>query len=310
LQATLLRFRRAKPARCVARASSPCCPRDSSGVRAGMAGAQVRIDLSHSFHFIAGESYALGLHDGLRSVVKTSAAEQGRVARFMLRSPTVAFLARTTSTPPVERHRVALESANKTRGGMNLMAFQLLSCNSAQTTAVNNAASAARAAVQNIVQNYFYNGCLDTDFTTYFGAYDQNRYIAVRTHFINMFSLVSGEARSNSAASTLPLAAFALGAHPRTRRMSGTLGGGAGGFWYSFNCAPSATDCGSASTFAFVYPNDSEYTISLCNAFWSGPAGVVLSDSQGGTIIHEMSHFLSIGATRPRSACVCSLSGA
>jgi peptidyl-Lys metalloendopeptidase len=50
----------------------------------------------------------------------------------------------------------------------------------------------------------------------------------------------------------------------------------------------------SDSAYAYVYPND-PYNIYLCNAFWSAPmAG---TDSKGGTLIHEMSHFYVVAST-------------
>ncbi len=58
---------------------------------------------------------------------------------------------------------------------------------------------------------------------------------------------------------------------------------------YDCACMPSA-----ASAYAYVYPTQ-PYRIYLCNAFWSAPnAG---TDSRGGTIIHEMSHFNVLGGT-------------
>ena len=50
----------------------------------------------------------------------------------------------------------------------------------------------------------------------------------------------------------------------------------------SFHC-----DCES-SAFAFVYPTR-PYEIHLCKAFWFAP--MIGTDSKGGTLIHEMSHF-------------------
>jgi peptidyl-Lys metalloendopeptidase len=50
----------------------------------------------------------------------------------------------------------------------------------------------------------------------------------------------------------------------------------------SFHC-----DCESSS-FAFVYPTK-PYEIHLCKAFWN--AAMTGTDSKGGTLIHEMSHF-------------------
>jgi peptidyl-Lys metalloendopeptidase len=46
--------------------------------------------------------------------------------------------------------------------------------------------------------------------------------------------------------------------------------------------------------YAYVYP-DRPYNIYLCKVFWSAPlAG---TDSQGGTLIHEMSHFYVVAST-------------
>ena len=56
-----------------------------------------------------------------------------------------------------------------------------------------------------------------------------------------------------------------------------------------FDC--SCTDSG---TYAYVYP-DQPYKIYLCGAFWSAPnAG---TDSRGGTIVHETSHFTVTAGT-------------
>jgi len=61
-----------------------------------------------------------------------------------------------------------------------------------------------------------------------------------------------------------------------------------------------ASQC-SANTYAYVYPSDSTFTVHLCNLFFTIP-GERLQ-----TIIHEMSHFNSLGATKDyaygQSAC-------
>jgi peptidyl-Lys metalloendopeptidase len=49
-----------------------------------------------------------------------------------------------------------------------------------------------------------------------------------------------------------------------------------------------------SSTFAYVYPNQ-PYTIHVCGAFWQAP--VSGTDSKGGTLVHEMSHFNVIAGT-------------
>ncbi len=56
----------------------------------------------------------------------------------------------------------------------------------------------------------------------------------------------------------------------------------------NFNC-----DCDEGA-FAYVFPND-PFNIYLCRAFWS--ASVTGTDSQAGTILHELSHFPEIKGT-------------
>jgi len=56
------------------------------------------------------------------------------------------------------------------------------------------------------------------------------------------------------------------------------------------------------NVYAYVYPNDRTFTVYLCGAFWSQPAERV------NTIVHEMSHFDSLGGTDDyaygKSACL------
>lgn len=56
----------------------------------------------------------------------------------------------------------------------------------------------------------------------------------------------------------------------------------------TFNC-----DC-SESAYAYVYPTK-PYEIYLCKAFWTAP--LTGTDSQGGTILHETSHFNVVAST-------------
>ena len=58
---------------------------------------------------------------------------------------------------------------------------------------------------------------------------------------------------------------------------------------YDCYCMPA-----NASAYAYVYPNQ-PYIIHLCNAFWAAPTAG--TDSKGGTIVHEMSHFTVNGGT-------------
>jgi peptidyl-Lys metalloendopeptidase len=58
----------------------------------------------------------------------------------------------------------------------------------------------------------------------------------------------------------------------------------------SYNCSP----CEEDGVFAYVFPKE-EYNIYLCQSFWS--ADLLGTDSQSGTLIHELSHFLTIAGT-------------
>lgn len=54
-------------------------------------------------------------------------------------------------------------------------------------------------------------------------------------------------------------------------------------------------DCGcKQSYYAYVYPTQ-PYKIYVCNAFWSAPMSG--TDSKGGTLVHEMSHFDVVAGT-------------
>jgi len=52
--------------------------------------------------------------------------------------------------------------------------------------------------------------------------------------------------------------------------------------------------CTDAGTYAYVYPT-SPYRIYVCGAFWS--ASTTGTDSQAGTLVHEMSHFNVVAST-------------
>ncbi|MFZ5544215.1 MAG: M35 family metallo-endopeptidase [Pseudomonadota bacterium] len=63
----------------------------------------------------------------------------------------------------------------------------------------------------------------------------------------------------------------------------------------AFNNAALTLDCSCReSAYAYVYPNQ-PYKIYLCNAFWGAP--MTGTDSKGGTLIHEMSHFNVVAGT-------------
>ncbi|WP_296949207.1 M35 family metallo-endopeptidase [uncultured Massilia sp.] len=63
----------------------------------------------------------------------------------------------------------------------------------------------------------------------------------------------------------------------------------------AFQARPVTVDCGcNEAYYAYVYPNQ-PYRIYVCRAFWDAPpAG---TDSQGGTLVHEMSHFTVVAGT-------------
>ncbi|KAJ8469577.1 hypothetical protein ONZ45_g10909 [Pleurotus djamor] len=58
---------------------------------------------------------------------------------------------------------------------------------------------------------------------------------------------------------------------------------------YTFDCT-----CTDSGTYAYVYPDDFG-TVTLCGAFWNAP--LTGTDSKGGTLIHESSHFTRNGGT-------------
>ncbi|OBZ68366.1 Peptidyl-Lys metalloendopeptidase [Grifola frondosa] len=60
---------------------------------------------------------------------------------------------------------------------------------------------------------------------------------------------------------------------------------------YSFDCT-----CTDAGTYAYVYPQDITPTVYLCGAFWRAPT--TGTDSKGGTLVHESSHFVLNAGTQ------------
>jgi len=63
----------------------------------------------------------------------------------------------------------------------------------------------------------------------------------------------------------------------------------------AFQNKPITVDCGCKKTYyAYVYPTQ-PYTIYVCKAFWTAP--LTGTDSKGGTLVHEMSHFNATAGT-------------
>ena len=63
----------------------------------------------------------------------------------------------------------------------------------------------------------------------------------------------------------------------------------------AFANKPITVDCGCKKTYyAYVYPTQ-PYVIYVCKAFWTAP--MTGTDSKGGTLVHEMSHFNVVAGT-------------
>jgi peptidyl-Lys metalloendopeptidase len=63
----------------------------------------------------------------------------------------------------------------------------------------------------------------------------------------------------------------------------------------AFDTKPITVDCGCKKKYyAYVYPNQ-PYEIYVCAVFWKAPLSG--TDSKGGTLVHEMSHFNVVAAT-------------
>jgi peptidyl-Lys metalloendopeptidase len=60
---------------------------------------------------------------------------------------------------------------------------------------------------------------------------------------------------------------------------------------YGINAYCNPAGCG-PNVYAYVYPNDRTYTVYLCGAFWSQ------ANERANTIVHEMSHFDTLGGTQ------------
>jgi peptidyl-Lys metalloendopeptidase len=54
----------------------------------------------------------------------------------------------------------------------------------------------------------------------------------------------------------------------------------------------------SGNVYAFVYPADTTYTVHLCSSFFSTSTSSCVYDCTGGVMIHELTHFNSVGGTK------------
>jgi peptidyl-Lys metalloendopeptidase len=136
---------------------------------------------------------------------------------------------------------------------------------------------------QGNLQTYSYIGCSSSQLSSIGSALDQAKIYAINS-VQYLATLTSGRPRYTSWFGTfssgnlnrLNTHYYNIDTTFRTKSMS-------------FDCG-----CSEAGVFAYVYPNQ-PYKIYLCPAFWSAPMGG--TDSKGGTIVHETSHFTIVAGT-------------
>lgn len=82
---------------------------------------------------------------------------------------------------------------------------------------------------------------------------------------------------------------------PRDETRTATVGSHFTAIRDAFSTRPVTVDCAcTQSWYAYVYPSQ-PYTIHVCKAFWTAP--MTGTDSKGGTLVHEMSHFTVVAGT-------------
>jgi len=142
------------------------------------------------------------------------------------------------------------------------------SCSSSQQSIVNNAIANAKTEINNC-RTYMGKWC-DNAYVTIFGSYIGSS-PSRWTRVKNTYNYMNDRINSN----------------------------------FQIHCAPSG--CGDPPCYAYVYPSDSGFRIHLCGKFWAAPATSGY-DTQFGVMIHEFSHFSSVGATDDhqygRTSCV------
>ncbi len=97
-----------------------------------------------------------------------------------------------------------------------------------------------------------------TRYKRWFGAYDITRYSTINNNFNNIYNSIASET-------------------------------------INFDCSCNASGIDSSSVIAYVY-SDRHYNINLCPIFFSSLARTG-RDSQSGTLIHELSHFIVVAGT-------------
>jgi peptidyl-Lys metalloendopeptidase len=82
---------------------------------------------------------------------------------------------------------------------------------------------------------------------------------------------------------------------PPDEMRTATVGRHFGAIRAAFATRPITLDCACTQPwYAYVYANQ-PYTIHVCKAFWTAP--MTGTDSKGGTLVHEMSHFTVVAGT-------------
>ncbi|KXN83040.1 Peptidyl-Lys metalloendopeptidase [Leucoagaricus sp. SymC.cos] len=114
-----------------------------------------------------------------------------------------------------------------------------------------------------------------------------NAITAVLSYAAESFSYIS----SHTSATTRFETWFGTYATPRHDTVQAVLSHISGNSFSSFTYDCSCDDPG---VFAYVYPAEFG-SIYFCSAFWEAPT--TGTDSQGGTLIHEASHFIANGGT-------------
>lgn len=132
-------------------------------------------------------------------------------------------------------------------------------CSASQKTAIAGGVTAASAYANN--STTYLNGTPSgtARYVTWFGKFSTTNWNTAKTHYTNI----------KGALDTKPLV-------------------------FDCGCADVAA-ADRASTFAYVFPTQ-PYKIYLCGAFWNAPQSG--TDSRGGTLVHELSHFNVIAGTQ------------
>ncbi|KDQ13796.1 hypothetical protein BOTBODRAFT_33232 [Botryobasidium botryosum FD-172 SS1] len=133
-----------------------------------------------------------------------------------------------------------------------------VNCTAAQQTQINQATPQAQTYAKNALAYLKTVKAATPRYTTWFGAFNTTRFDTVVSHFTNI--------SSNSFSS----------------------------FTYDCSCPPTEPGDDVSGLFAYVDPEVFGY-INLCPAFFAAPVNG--TDSKGGTIIHESSHFVKNAGT-------------